>query len=236
MAAKVIAHRGVTHRRDGSAIRENTLEAFVRAMELGAEGIELDVRRSADDVLMIHHDAHISDGTIIGQTQSGDLPQWMPTLAEALEVCKDTWLNIEIKNMPSDPDYDADYGISVAVAGLIRAFDAADRVLVSSFDFASIQRIRDTDPLIPIGWLIWGQADPAQIIGRSEGMVDAIHPHEMLVDPHLMSLARDAGLIVNTWTVNDPDRVLELHKMRVNAIVTDNVPMAMDVLYGLNGD
>ncbi len=236
MATRVIAHRGVTHRRDGSKIRENTLEAFERAIELGVEGIELDVRRSADDVLMIHHDAHISDGSLIAATNSADLPEWMPTLADALEVCKDTWLNIEIKNMPTDPDYDADYGISLAVAGLIKAFDAEERVLVSCFDFSSICRLREEAHDIPIGWLIWGSVDAGQIIDRARGAVDAIHPHEMLVDRTLMGMARDAGLMVNTWTVNDADRVLELHRLRVDAIVTDQVPMALDVLYGLKGE
>lgn len=229
MTARVIAHRGVRHRRDGSAIRENTLEAFERAMSIGAEGIELDVRRTADDVLVVHHDAHLPDGAMLREVDSADLPDWLPTLADALETCRDIWLNIEVKNLPSDPDYDADFGISLAVAGLIQAFDATDRVLVSSFDFQSVQRIRSYDPAIAIAWLVW-QAGPVQIVERARGAVDAIHPHELLIDRHLVDLARAAGLMVNAWTVNDPDRVLQIDGYRVDGIITDNVPMALDVL------
>ncbi|MFW2383390.1 MAG: glycerophosphodiester phosphodiesterase, partial [Acidimicrobiales bacterium] len=132
MSARVIAHRGARTRRDGSRIRENTLEAFERAIKLGADGIDFDVRRTADDVLVIHHDVHLDDGRRVREIDSSELPEWLPTLAEALEVCSDTWLNIEVKNLPGDPDYDETYGISLAVAALVQAFEATDRVHVSS--------------------------------------------------------------------------------------------------------
>lgn len=232
MAARVIAHRGAGSRRDGSLLRENSLEAFQRAIELGADGIDFDVRRTADDVLVVHHDVHLDDGRRLHEIHSSELPEWLPTLAEALEVCTDTWLNIEVKNLPGDPDYDETYGISLAVAALVQAFDAADRVHVSSFDFGSVQRIRDNDPSIPIGWIVWGQANPMQMVGRAAGAVDALHPSEMLVNRTLVKMCKEAGLDVITWTVNDPDRVVELHTLRVDGIVTDEIGMARNVLYG----
>ena len=233
MAARVIAHRGAANKRDGSPIRKNTLAAFERAIELGVEGIELDVRRTADDVLVIHDEALIDDGVCIRNVHSDDIPQWMPTLVEALEVCQDTWLNIEIQNLPGDPDYDETFGISMAVAALITAFEAQQRVLVSSLDFGSIQRIRENDPTIPIGWIVWGQVNPMQMVERAAGTVDALHPSEMLIDKTLMEMCREANLLVNAWTVNDPDRVLEMHRLRVDGIVTDEIQMALNVLYGL---
>jgi glycerophosphoryl diester phosphodiesterase len=169
---------------------------------------------------------------MVRKTHSDELPDWLPTLADALEVCTDTWLNIEVKNLPGDPDYDQTFGISLAVAALVRAFDAAERVLVSSFDFDSIQRIRDHDPSIPIGWVVWGQANPIQMVDRAAGIVDALHPSEMLVDRTLMKMCRETGLDVFAWTVNDPERILELHRLRVDGIVTDEISTALDVLYG----
>jgi glycerophosphoryl diester phosphodiesterase len=232
MAPRVIAHQGAPTRVDGSRIRLNTLEAFELAIELGAEGIDFDVRRTADDVLVVHHDVHLDDGRMVRNIHSDDLPDWMPTLAEALEVCADTWLNIEVKNLPGDPDYDETFGISLAVAALVHAFDASERVLVSSFDFGSVQRIRDNDPAISVGWIVWGQANPMQIVSRAAGAVDALHPSEMLVDNTLVKMCRDADLQVITWTVNDPQRLLELHRLRVDGIVTDEISMARSVLYG----
>ncbi len=232
MATRVIAHQGATTRGDGSRIRQNTLEAFERAIALGVDGIDFDVRRTADDVLVVHHDVHLDDGRRLRNVHSDDLPDWLPTLAEALEVCADTWLNIEIKNLPGDPDYDETFGISLAVAALIQAFDASDRALVSSFDFDSVQRIRDNDPSISIGWIVWGQANPLQMVSRAAGAVDALHPSEMLVDKTLVKMCRDADLQVITWTANDPKRLLELHRLRVDGIVTDEISMARNVLYG----
>ncbi len=216
---RIIGHRGAS-----ATHKENTIEAFLAAKEQGATGVELDVRRSADDVLVVHHDAHLSDGRMIREVATDDLPEWVPTLAESLEALAGLWVNIEVKNHPSDPDFDAEHGISVAVAGLVVAFDLVDRVLVSSFDMDSIQRIRLTDPTIPIGWLVWGQANPVQLINRAQaqGCV-SINAHDNLVDAGFVRRAKEAGLEVVCWTVDDPGRIRELARFDVDGIIT-NVP------------
>ena len=73
---RVIAHRGAS-----AVERENTLEAFRAAVRLNADGIELDVRRTANDVLVVHHDAHLPDGRAIIELHDNELPDWVPTLA-----------------------------------------------------------------------------------------------------------------------------------------------------------
>ncbi len=221
-STKVVAHRGAS-----ADHPENTIEAFVGAKEQGADGIELDVRLSADDVLVLCHDAHLPDGRMVRKVQSADLPASVPSLAEALEATDPLFTNIELKNLRSDPDFDAAEGLSIAVAGLITAFDAHDRVLVSSFDIEAVLRIRSTDPLVPIGWLVWGQADPVQLIARVEAHdMQAIHPHDLLVDSAFVRRAHDAGLEVNVWTVDDLDRGRALVEMGVDAIIT-NTPALM---------
>lgn len=221
-ATKVLAHRGAS-----ADHPENTIEAFVGAREQGADGIELDVRLSADDVLVLCHDAHLPDGRMVREVQSADLPTSVPSLAEALEATEPLFTNIELKNLRSDPDFDAAEGLSTAVAGLITAFDAHSRVLVSSFDIEAVLRIRATDPAVPIGWLVWGQADPVQLIGRVEAHnMQAIHPHDLLVDASFVRRAHDIGAEVNVWTVDDPDRGRALVEMGVDSIIT-NTPALM---------
>lgn len=218
----VIAHRGAS-----ADHPENTIEAFVGAKEQGADGIELDVRLSADDVLVLHHDAHLADGRMIREVTSADLPTSIPSLAEALEATEPLFTNIELKNLRSDPDYDAAEGLSIAVAGLIAAFDAHQRVLVSSFDLDNVLRIRATDDAVPLGWLVWGQADPGQLIARAQAhALQAIHPHDLLVDAAFVRRAHDAGIDVNVWTVDDVDRGRALAEMGVDAIIT-NTPRKM---------
>ncbi|MDE0236050.1 MAG: glycerophosphodiester phosphodiesterase, partial [bacterium] len=117
---RVIAHRGAS-----VVEHENTLEAFREAVRQHADGIELDVRRTANDVLVVHHDAHLPDGRAIIELHDDKLPDWVPTLAEVMDVCRapaserEFVINIEIKSAPNDPDYDAEHQVSAAVAGLV---------------------------------------------------------------------------------------------------------------------
>ena len=99
----VVAHRGAS-----AAALENTVEAFCRARDLGADWVELDVRRTADGVAVVHHDAHLPDGRRIGGLHAVDLPSHVPGLAEALEACDGMGVVVEIKNLPDDPDFDHD--------------------------------------------------------------------------------------------------------------------------------
>lgn len=239
---RIVAHRGAS-----ATHQENTIAAFEAAREQGADGIELDVRRSRDDVLVVHHDARLADGRVVADTDSTELPPWLPSLAETLDAVSDMWLNLEIKNLPDDPDYDAENAISVAVAGLLtaRMFAAeadgddgrslasrfADWILVSSFNVDSVCRIREIEPAIPVGMLVWGQSDPNSLIARAVGhRFDAINPHDVLVDATFVKRAHDAGLIVNVWTVDDPQRIRSLADMGVDAVITNRPDVARQAL------
>ncbi len=231
------------------------MAAFEAAVEQGAAGIELDVRLTADQVLVVHHDASLADGGRIREMDSKDLPDWVPTLGAALEASADIWLNIEIKNAPEDPDFDTDQNVAIAVAGLIAshttssfvppsgatpadfgvespfAAHVADRVLVSSFNVDTVERIRTLDPIIPTGLLVWGQADPASLVARAtEHGFDAVHPHDLLVDRSFVDRAHQAGLAINVWTVDDPARMLALRDMGVDAVITNDPELAVRTL------
>ncbi|MFK5282341.1 glycerophosphodiester phosphodiesterase, partial [Lacticaseibacillus paracasei] len=84
------------------AARENTIEAFRLAVDLGADGVELDVRPTADRVLVVHHDAHLADGRAIVATERAELPADVADLGPALDACRDLVVNLELKNDPSD--------------------------------------------------------------------------------------------------------------------------------------
>ena len=94
----VQAHRGSPD--PAAGYRENTLEAFARARALGADGVELDVRLTADGGLAVHHDPVI-DG--VGPSTSWpppNCPTHVPLLADALDACTGMVVNIEVKNLP----------------------------------------------------------------------------------------------------------------------------------------
>ncbi|MGA0239215.1 MAG: glycerophosphodiester phosphodiesterase [Acidimicrobiales bacterium] len=224
-APMVIAHRGARE-----VAQENTLPAFRMARELGADWVELDVRRTADGVVVVHHDAHLGDGRMVSQLTSGELPAFVPSLAEALEECHGMGVNIEIKNLPSDPDYDADHLVSDAVAGLVHAYLGPERALVSSFNMDTLDRLRAVDPTIPLAYL-YAIGEPASAIARAcAHEMAAIHPYDPLVTATLVERAQDEGLRVNVWTVNDPERMEALVGQGVDGICTDVPDVARQII------
>lgn len=221
----VYGHRGAS-----VAARENTLEAFRIAGEQGADGVELDVRRTVDGALVLHHDAGLGDGRIISATPRDELPAHLPILEDALDVCRDLIVNIEIKNIPGEPDFDETCSLTDEVVALLRSRGGRDRVVISSFHLRTIDRVRELDPDLATGFLCMLDPLPADGVEpaarRGHG---AIHPYHLLVDEALVDAAHDAGLTVNVWTVDDPDELAHLAALGVDAIVT-NVP---DVAIGV---
>src|SRR5262249_37627094 len=115
----VLGHRGAS-----AVAPENTLAAFARARELGADGVELDVRRTADDVLLVHHDPEVDGfGVIVGSSfaELRAAHPALPTLAEALDACRGLLVNAEIKCLPWEPDPDTDGHVARATVDAIVA-------------------------------------------------------------------------------------------------------------------
>lgn len=222
----VWAHRGAS-----AAQPENTVAAFAAARDLGADGVELDVHRSADGHLVVHHDA---DHPTLGVLARLDLARIraeapeVPTLEEALDACGTMTVNIEVKNLPVDPDYDPDDRAAGQVAALVAERGLHGRVIVSSFNLETVDRVRRADPAVPTGLLTMGGFDPLAAVGiaHERGHV-AIHPlFTELLDGRgaaVCDRAHELGLAVNTWTVDDPARIVELAEVGVDAVIT-NVP------------
>lgn len=223
----IVAHRGASQ-----AVRPgNTVAAFRRAAELGADWVELDVRLTADARRAVHHDAELPDGRAICEVEADRLPEFVPLLDVALAACEGLGVNVEIKNSSDDVDFDPARSLADAVVEELRDVDRA-RVLVTSFDLRSIDRVRDLDPTVATGLLAHDLDEPRRAIDRAVGGGHGtINPWEPYVNADFMSLARDAGLAVNVWTVNDVDRMRELIELEVDAIITD-VPDVLRQLVG----
>src|SRR5665811_790334 len=130
----IFGHRGAS-----AHVRQNTVEAYALAIEQGADGVELDVRRSRDGALIIHHDDRPSpDATPFAELDFREIratTPWVPTLDEAWNsVGSEASLNIEIKNSHGQADYDPTNRVGVAVARWINTHDAGSRILVSSLN------------------------------------------------------------------------------------------------------
>jgi glycerophosphoryl diester phosphodiesterase len=219
----VYAHRGASKR-----ARENTLRAFVLAKALGAHGIELDARRTQDSGLAIHHDPHLDDGRVICDTSRADLPEYVPDLTQSLDACSGTIVNIEIKNEPGEPDFDATEQVAEAVVALVRARSGRDQILISSFHLPTIDRVRALDPTIATAWLVEEfRSNTVQKLLEHGHVV--LHPWVKRVTKALIDECHQHGVTVNTWTCDDPTRMAELTAWGIDGICT-NVP---DVALGV---
>jgi glycerophosphoryl diester phosphodiesterase len=222
----VIAHRGASR-----AEPENTVAAFQRAVEMGADGIELDVRRTADDRLVVHHDAALPDGRVIRDTAAADLPAEIPDFASAIDACRGAFVNVEIKNSPDDPDFDPSEWVAHRVAAELGRRGAATRWLISSFRWETIEVCRTVMPRVRTAWLVMS-LDDRDITRTADAGHVAVHPWVDLLDDDRVRAAHRAGLAVNTWTCDDPDRMSELIACGVDGICTNVPDVALQVRRG----
>lgn len=237
----VLAHRGASF-----DAPENTLAAFRLARQLGADGVELDTMLSRDGVPVVIHDETLDKTTDgYGRVKDHDLRalkrldagshydfqfkgETIPTLDEAFEeIGPDLVVNIELKAMALRSD-----GIELAVLNVIRRHNAAERVIVSSFNPFALRRFRALAPHIPIGYLY--AADQPFYLRYGWFMFgyphEARHPQHTLIDTHFMAWAKANHYRVHTWTVDDPDRVKTLRDLGVDAIITNRPDMALEAL------
>ena len=160
----VFAHRGCTE-----GFTENTIDAFVEARRLGADGVELDVRLTADGALAIHHDAEIPGLGVIAELEVAELPAHVPLLADVLAVCEGMVVNVEIKNAPQDPGWDAGEAVAALTAAAIDEAGWTSRVLVSSFQVATLRAVQAADGRLALGAL-WGfGTEPEPDVGGRGG-------------------------------------------------------------------
>jgi glycerophosphoryl diester phosphodiesterase len=235
----VFGHRGAS----GYAPM-NTLPAFELAAEQGADGIELDVWLPADgDQLVILHDVtvdHTTNGTgsILTRTlqeckaldASYRFPEYrgvqIPTLDEVFEaVGHKLIVNVEIKADPAMRPETA-----AAVAACIRRWSMERRVIVSSFSAVVLRGFQEVMPEVPIGFLYAEDTPESEWELVQNFSYQAIHPHHTLIDEALMADAFEDGHLVNTWTVNDTNRALDLVSLGVRGLITDTPDVILKAL------
>ncbi len=216
-----IAHRGAPRE-----FPENTLPSFARALELGADGIELDVHATRDGVVIVHHDpvpgATTSDQRFAGRaiadlthdqlrTFSMAPDVGIPTLAAVLSlVGQAAVVYVELKGA----------AIERQVIDVIRQGTA--RCAVHSFDHAAVARVRTLAPELRRGLLFSRPTRDPAVAMQAAGALDA-WPEWPLVDQGFVASVRRVGGSVIAWTVNDAAAARHLATLGVDAICTDDL-------------
>lgn len=237
------AHRGFSGK-----YPENTMLAFRKAVEAGADGIELDVHLSKDGEIVIMHDERVNrttdgEGFIADYTYdellnfdaSADFMgeygvNRIPTLREYFEFIKpiDGFLtNIELKT-----DRNEYPGIEAKTAALIAEFDLADRIIISGFNHYSVLRFKKIMPEVKCGFLYDCRMAMAGEYAESRG-VECMHPkHTGLTEENVPEI-KSHGIEINAWTVNTSEDVSRLYSLGITSVIGNYPDMAKETIESL---
>lgn len=246
----LFAHRGASWE-----LPENTLPAFARGLEAGAQVLEMDVHLSRDGEVVVCHDASLERttngrglvralsyaeleqlnaaarfrGTLTGDTYK------IPRLREVLEAFPQACFNIEIKQR--EPD---------AVTPTLEVLQGVDpeRVLLTAGDHTIMQALEAAQPAVPLGlsaqqcWLAfkrawWGEV-PECFRGRSMQIPPRIKGLPLLW-PRVIRRLHQAGLELHLWTINDAPQAQALLAMGVDGIMTDHPAALAAVMNAARG-
>jgi glycerophosphoryl diester phosphodiesterase len=226
----IIAHRGAP-----SYAKENTIESFEKAMVLGADMIEFDVRRTKDNVLIAYHDELIQGHSIkdltyegisqIARNQGFDIP----TVEEVLKWTRGKIkLDVELK----------EEGYEKEMVELLSKYLEEDQFVITSFNDSSLKIIKDNYPDIKVGLLL-GKFKNSLLTRISEFFLmkrckevkaDFLVAHLRLLRVGFLERARRSHQPVFVWTVNDEEKIWKLlHDRRVYGIITDKPDLAVSL-------
>lgn len=239
----VIAHRGAS-----AYAPENTTASFKKALEMGANGIELDVHISKDDHLIVMHDERVdrtTNGTgfikdlTLSELKNLDAGSWfdnayigeqIPTLEEVLDLIKDKnlFLNIELKSGPILYE-----GIERRVIDLITKYNMKENVIISSFNHYSLLTVKEIDPSVKTGVLYMaGLVKPWEYAKKLNA--DAIHPLFYNIVPLVVIGCSNNKIQINPFTVNEEAHILGVAKAGVSGIITNYPDRARRIIDALN--
>ena len=237
MKTTIHAHRGAS-----ALYPENTLEAFSKAIEQGADCIELDVHLTKDGQIVVAHDAvleRVSNGSgYINDHTLEELKSFnfsklfpagpvcrIPQLSEVFSLVKPSALTLNIELKTTERLYPA---LPEKLIALANEYGMGGRVIYSSFNHYSLQHIKKLDPSAKIGLLYeLAMVDPwvyANYVGAY-----AIHPHYYVVAalPETVGCCHENGVLVNVWTVDDPQAIKLMLKSEVDGIITNRPDLAV---------
>jgi glycerophosphoryl diester phosphodiesterase len=234
---RVFGHRGASAHEP-----ENTMRAFVRALDDGADGVELDVRLCATGELVVGHDPTLlrcgGDPRAVGATPWSEIRhvnvgrgERPPLLAEVLDLvhARMAAVNVEVKtNGPRGPE------VASAVAELLAGWGpiAPGQLIVSSFDPRALWAVRRRTRGVPTGLLFGSRQGWVLRSGMFAPVVRAaaVHPEKVLVSAERVRAWRRAGRQINVWTVDEPAELRRLRDLGVDSVICNDPAAARATL------
>ena len=248
MSCKIIAHRGANKKAP-----QNTLPAFVTAINEGTDGFETDVHLTKDGIPVICHNYTI-DATSNGR---GDITSYtlaelkkfdfgayfsqefkdtpLPTLDEFLELTSESGceiINIELK-CPKDNNIRR---LAQETLKAVKKYGCLDRVIISSFSPKVLKTVKEIDArcktafLYPISHISVCRPVIYPFLLIKKIGCDIIHPASIVVTKKIVDIAHSLGIKVNVWTVNEEKAIIKLLEYGVDGIITDKPLEARQII------
>jgi glycerophosphoryl diester phosphodiesterase len=228
----IVAHRGAS-----SLTTENTIESFKKAIEIGVDMIEFDVRRIRDQALIVYHD-ELMEGKPVKELTYDEISKMtirqgfsVPTLEEVLKCTSGKIkLDVEIK----------EEGYEKEVIELVSRYFKKDQFVITSFHDRCIKRIKDNHPDVKVGLILGISRTEHPIRTRiseffparrcREAKADFLVAHRRLLWFGFLGRAKKENKPVFVWTVNDPKKIWKmLHNEKIDAIITDKPDLALSL-------
>jgi glycerophosphoryl diester phosphodiesterase len=235
MKKLIVAHRGAHDAEKG--VIENTIPAFERAIRLGADMVELDVHKTKDGYLIVHHDggvllqgekrpfAALNLNDVMSYADDTGLP--IPTFREILDCTRGKIaLDIELKKNPGQ-----EKTIFDILSGMITP---DDKCVITSFEESFISTIKKKSPLTRTGILVGNWKDTLDSRSRidlcASSKADFWAPRYNIVGPELIQSAEAYQKKMYVWTVDkEPDIIRFINLQCVYAIITNTVETALHI-------
>ena len=240
----IIGHRGAS-----KFTPENTLAAFRLALEVGADGVEFDVRLTRDSVPVIIHDGNLKRtgatpyrvaDLSLTELQKIDVGSWfriegfaserVPTLEQLFElfVETDSLLYLEMKPDPGEKER-----LAQACVEKINASSLKERVIVECFDLSALAIVKSLDPSIRTAALFEPGITKPPLVTPGKRLVDRalavgaeeIALHHRLATERVVNAAKNSGLTVVVWTVDDPSWINRALSNGITALITNDPAM-----------
>ncbi len=233
------------HRGAAGLAPENTLAAFRKAIQLGADGMEMDLQATRDGAVVVIHDDTV-DRTTDGHGRVGDLTlaeierldagakfapafrgERIPTLLEVIQLVKASGdprvrLALEIKFAKGHQGEPAD--LEERILAILRQTEFLGRVSIQSFYHPSPAKMKRLEPRIPTGLLVGSREVPSDPVALVRALrADYYAPDYRLVTGELVGTLHGAGIPVVTWTVNDPPEMQRLLEAGVGSLLGDAI-------------
>ena len=219
-----IGHRGAK-----GYVAENTYESISKAIELGVDGIEIDVFKCASGELVLFHDKNLKELTgksgLIENLTINELEQFLvqekykiPTLKDVLtRIERPLFVNIELKGLNTAQ------ATSTIITDISTSTSwSLEHFIVSSFNWDELELFRSIDKNTPVGVLVSKSMSVNEAIEFGKKInAQAIHPNFKLLNDKAVKKIKNNGFKIYTWTVNNEDDINFMKKLKVDGIISD---------------